>query len=71
MTNCLPCRPSLAPPLARLQEVQPPPLATCTLDLGFETVCDPQEHHQICEVDDGTVHSDDNEKTVPTELHAE
>lgn len=51
--------------------MQPPPLATCTLDLGFETVCDPVEHHEICELDDGTVHSDDNEKAAPTELHAE
>lgn len=69
-TYYVPCGPEKYDITAPVEE-QPPPLATCTLDIGFETVCDPVEHHEICELDDGTVHSDDNDKTLPTELHAE
>jgi len=48
-------------------------VATCTLDLGFDTVCDPVQHHEICAVDDGNPHPSDSEgpPQAPTGLHAE
>ena len=47
------------------------PVATCTLDLGFETVCDPTEHHEVCEVDDGKPYSSDTDREAPPAVHAE
>lgn len=47
------------------------PVATCTLDLGLETVCDPVQHHEICQVDDGNPHSDSEPPAAPNALHAE
>ncbi len=46
-------------------------VATCTLDLGLETVCDPVQHHEICQVDDGNPGSDSEPPAAPSELHAE
>lgn len=75
------CSPTLHPPRARMHPLPAPgmhgqgemasPVATCTLDLGLETVCDPVQHHEICQVDDGNPHSDSEPPAAPNALHAE
>ncbi|EFN60019.1 hypothetical protein CHLNCDRAFT_133208 [Chlorella variabilis] len=47
------------------------PLATCTIDLGHDAVCDQEVHHEVCNMDDGNPTSDSDAPPAPTALHGE
>jgi hypothetical protein len=52
-THYVPCGPDKFDLAAPPEDVAPAP-ASCALDPGLDTVCDPLQHHAICDLDDGS-----------------